>query len=160
MGVMRRLLLTLACLFMPCSIQAETLAGRVVAITDGDTLVLQVDRQRRPVRIAGIDAPERVQPFGSRARASLGQWLFQKQVTADCPSSGNGGVPSCKVWVAGQDAGLHQLAEGMAWRDAGTLFPEDATAYQQAELMARLRRLGLWSETNPTPPWNWRKLTR
>lgn len=145
---------------MPCSIQAETLVGRVVSITDGDSLVLQVDAQRRPVRIAGIDAPERVQPFGSRAQASLGQWLFQKPVTADCPSSGSAGVPLCKVRVAGQDAGLHQLAGGMAWLDAGTLFEEDAEVYRQAELMARLRRLGLWSQTNPTPPWNWRKLTR
>ncbi len=145
---------------MSCSIQAETLVGRVVSITDGDTFVLQADRQRRPVRLAGIDAPERVQPFGSRAQANLGQWLFQKQVTAECPSSGDGALPLCKVLVAGQDVGLRQLAEGMAWRDAGTLFPEDAAAYQQAELMAKLQRRGVWSETNPTPPWNWRKLTR
>lgn len=156
---MRQLLLILACLFPPSSGLAETLVGRVVSIVDGDTLVLQVERRRHQLRLAGIDAPERVQSFGANARANLGRLAFQRQATADCPPSA--ATPSvCKLSVAGRDIGLSQLADGMAWRDVDTLAAGDAAAYQQAELLAKLRRLGLWSETNPTPPWNWRKLGR
>lgn len=160
---MRACLFTLALLALPLSGQAEMLSGRVVAIVDGDTLVLQVARQRHTIRIAGIDAPERVQSFGARSQANLGQMVFQQQAEADCTGRDGAGQSRCKVWIEGQDVGLRQLADGMAWWlreavDAPT--SEQAMAYQQAEMMARLRRLGLWSETNPTPPWNWGKLTR
>lgn len=163
MGAMRSLFLFLALLVAPVSSQAETLVGLVVAINDGDTLVLQVDRQRHTLRLSGIDAPERVQSFGSRSMANLGQWVFQKQATAECATRGGEGISRCKVLVAGMDVGLRQLADGMAWRlqpgdEAET--PEVGLAYQQAEMMAKLRRLGLWSETNPTPPWDWKKLRR
>jgi hypothetical protein len=48
---------------------AETLEGRVVGVTDGDTItLLDGSRQRHKIRIAGIDAPERKQPFGSRSK--------------------------------------------------------------------------------------------
>lgn len=157
---MRQLLLVFACLLPSSSGLAETRVGQVVSIVDGDTLVLQVERRRHQVRLVGIDAPERVQSFGAHARANLGRLAFQRQATADCPPRAAVGPSPCKVLVAGQDIGLRQLADGMAWRDAGTQTPEDAAAYQQAEMLAKLRRLGLWSEAHPTPPWNWRKLLR
>lgn len=163
MGGMRSLYLVLALLVAPLSSQAETLVGLVVAINDGDTLVLQVDRQRHTLRLSGIDAPERVQSFGNRSMANLGQWVFQKRAMAECAARGSEGVPRCKVLVDGVDIGLRQLADGMAWRlqsGDGAESPELGLAYQQAETMARLRRLGLWSETNPTPPWDWKKLRR
>ena len=68
-----------------------------------DTLVILVDRQQYKVRITGIDAPEKVQPFGSRSQANLGQMAFQKQVTADCPKYDRYGRLLCKISVDGKD---------------------------------------------------------
>lgn len=159
---MRQRILALACLVVTSSGQADTLIGRVVAITDGDTLVIQAEHGRQEIRVAGIDAPERVQSFGARSRANLGQWVFQKHASAECLNSTGNAPKRCVVRVDGEDVGLRQLRDGMAWwvrEDFESQTPE-ALSYQQAETMARLRRLGLWSETNPRPPWDWRKLSR
>lgn len=159
---MRYHMLPIAILFTAMSSQAETLVGRVVAIADGDTLTLLVDRQQHKVRIAGIAAPERVQSFGMASQANLGQMALQQQATADCLRRDGSGL-RCKVFVNGQDVGLRQLADGLAWwygKNTGDPFPEDRASYEQAEMMAKLRRLGLWSERNPTPPWDWRKRLR
>lgn len=159
---MRYLMLPIAIFFTALPSQAETLVGRVVAITDGDTLTLLVDRQQHKISIAGIAAPERVQSFGMASQANLGQMAFQQQATANCLRQGSGGL-RCKVFVNGQDVGLRQLADGMAWwngKNTGDQFPEDRVSYEQAEMMAKFRRLGLWSESNPTPPWDWRKRLR
>jgi endonuclease YncB( thermonuclease family) len=41
---------------------ADTLTGKVVKITDGDTLyVLDANHEQHKIRLAGIDAPERKQ---------------------------------------------------------------------------------------------------
>jgi len=54
---------------------------------------------------------------------------------------------------------LQQVADGMAWwyvKYSKEQSPEDRASYEQAESMAKLRRLGLWSDTSPVPPWDWR----
>ncbi|MBH79422.1 MAG: hypothetical protein CMQ49_02795, partial [Gammaproteobacteria bacterium] len=71
--------LVLLC-FLALPAQAETIYGRVVAIIDGDTLTLLVDRQKIRVRLIEIDTPERGQDWGSRARQALTDKVFQKDV--------------------------------------------------------------------------------
>ena len=61
-------------------IAAETFTGKVVAITDGDTLTVVVDRQQVKVRLEGIDTPEKGQPFGTKAKEALGKLVFGKDV--------------------------------------------------------------------------------
>ena len=61
-----------------------TLTGKVVAITDGDTLtVLDDAKVQHKIRLAGIDAPERKQAFGARARQALGDMVFGNVVRVD-----------------------------------------------------------------------------
>ena len=60
----RGLILALALVVAPLA-GAETLTGRVVGIADGDTLtVLDTSNQQHKIRLYGIDAPEKKQPFG------------------------------------------------------------------------------------------------
>ena len=59
-------------LLFPFGVFADTLNGKVVKITDGDTLVvLDASRQQHKIRLAGIDAPETNQPFGKRSKEAL-----------------------------------------------------------------------------------------
>lgn len=105
-----------ACFLMPASALAQTLTGIVVGVTDGDTIRL-LDREKRQykVRLQGIDAPERGQPFGSRARESLSALVLNRTVQADCPKQDRYGRYVCKILVDETDVGLQQLRAGMGW---------------------------------------------
>ena len=84
---------------------------------------------------------------------------FNRDATADCPKRDRYGREVCKVFVDGQDIGLQQIVNGMAWwykEYAKEQTPEDRDAYEHAETMAKLRRFGLWADTTPVPPWEWR----
>lgn len=157
---MRYLAIIFLTLMTSAVAQAETLQGFITAITDGDTLkLLDASRQEHKIRISGIDAPERNQPFGSKSTSNLAALAFKKDAVADCPKRDRYGRAVCKVLVNGQDVGLQQVKDGMAWwyvKYAKEQPPEDRETYEQAETWAKLRRLGLWNDKNPTPPWDWR----
>lgn len=66
----------------------------------------------------------------------------------------------CKVLVTGVDANLEQVKAGMAWhykQYANEQSPRDREDYEIAEFNAKMRRLGLWADKNPIPPWDWRQ---
>lgn len=147
-----------------CSCGAETLSGRIVGISDGDTLtLLDASHRQHKIRLSGIDAPERRQPFGERARQSLAARAFNRPASADCPKQDRYGRAVCVVAVDGQDVGLAQIAGGMAWwyrQYAREQSPPARADYEAAEYEAKARRLGLWADPNPTPPWEWRRARR
>ena len=150
----------LALVMLATTASADTLTGFVTAITDGDTIVLLVDKTQHKVRLNGIDAPEKAQPYGSRSTENLSGLVFQKTVTADCPKVDRWGRLVCKVTVAGQDVGLAQVNTGVAWHykkyeNEQTI--DDRVSYRKAEVEARGKRIGLWADAEPIPPWAWRK---
>jgi micrococcal nuclease len=67
-------------MFLAAQPAADSLSGRVVGITDGDTLTVLVDRQQLKVRLVEIDAPEKEQPFGNRSKQPLAELCFNKTV--------------------------------------------------------------------------------
>ena len=138
---------------------ADTLTGRVTAVSDGDSLSLLVGRQSYTIRIAGIDAPERFQAWGDQSKTNLSRLASNQLAVAGCSTFDQRGRKVCKVTVNALDIGLQQIRDGMAWqysKHARDQTPEEQSAYASAELMAKLRRLGLWGETNPVPPWRFR----
>lgn len=144
---------------LACSVQAETLTGYVTEITDGDTIVvLDADHRQHRIRLAGIDAPERYQAFGSRSTENIARLTFNKNVTVVWKKEDRG-RPIGKVMVNGVDVSLEQVKAGMAWwyrKYAKEQPPTDRRLYEQAEQQAQAQRLGLWADTNPTPPWDFR----
>ena len=65
-----------------------TLTGRIVSVADGDTVtLLDANLQQHKLRLSGIDAPEKRQPFGNRSRLHLGALVFGRQVMAHCPKT-------------------------------------------------------------------------
>ena len=150
---MRQLLL-LPLLMAAHAASAETIEGKVVSVTDGDTLTI-VDgaSKRHRIRLAEIDAPERRQPFGAASRKSLVEICLQKPAVAETVEK-DGRVIG-KASCAGVDAGTEQVRRGMAWVFAGSMLPNSPLPEMEAN--ARLRRLGLWAGDKPEPPWEWRK---
>ena len=95
---------------------SDELTGRIVSVADGDTVtLLDTNLRQHKIRLSGIDAPERRQPFGNRSRLHLGALVFGRQVTADCPKTDRYKRAVCRLEVDGVDANLAQLEAGMAW---------------------------------------------
>lgn len=166
-GALRRLasadfraLAFIACTLLSASAQSDALTGRVISIADGDTLtVLDASNAQHKVRLAGIDAPERKQPFGNASRQHLAQLAFDKVVLVVHNKKDRYGRHVGKVAVDGVDANLAQIKAGLAWHYKAyerEQSPADRTAYAAAELVARSARRGLWSEASAVPPWEWR----
>jgi len=147
-------------LLLACSVQAETLTGRVVGIADGDTVtLLDANRQQHKIRLAGIDAPEKAQPFGARSKQNLSALVFDKQVAVEWNKQDRYGRTVGIVMVNGIDANLAQIKAGMAWwyrKYAMEQSPEDRGRYEFEEREARARRVGLWQDPDPIAPWDWR----
>jgi endonuclease YncB( thermonuclease family) len=154
---------------------ANQLDGTVVGVVDGDTItILDSTNAQTKIRLIGIDAPEKAQPFGERSKINLSNLVFNKSVTVLWGKRDRYGRTIGKVMVADPlcnrqdcprtiDANLEQVKAGLAWwyRDyAKEQSQEDQDLYEQAEFRAKIGRVGLWSDKNPMPPWGWRRESR
>jgi len=148
---------------------AASLHGQVVRVVDGDTISVADGRHRKiKVRLSGIDAPEKQQPYGRLAGANLATLLLGKAVTVEWDQRDAYGrvigrvlvaPPACPACAQSEDAGLAQIAAGYAWwyrSESRQLSHADKARYAFAENAARAGHRGLWSTTHPVPPWQWR----
>ena len=135
--------------------QVETLEGKVIKIADGDTLTLLTSsKEQVKVRLAGIDTPERKQPFGNRAKQALAKLAFQKQALIEAETKDRYGRTVGVVFVDGLNVNHELVKQGMAW--VYRKYTNDKALYE-LESRAKKERLGLWLEENPIPPWEWRR---
>jgi endonuclease YncB( thermonuclease family) len=161
MSYFTRFLHLVAALMMVNFAVADTLYGRVVGVTDGDTVtILDTSNNKIKIRLMGIDAPERSQAFGARSKKSLSELVFNKQVTIEYFKQDKYGRTIGKILENGRDINLEQIKVGMAWhykRYQKEQSVDDRSFYAEAEELARTKRIGLWLDSNPMPPWDWRK---
>ncbi len=147
-------------LFLAGNLSATTLQGMVVQVSDGDTLtVLDDQKNQHKIRLQGIDAPEKSQPFGQKSKQSLNQLVHSQLVTVEFQKKDKYGRIVGKVLLNGMDVCLEQIKLGMAWhyRQYKSEQPkEDQDTYPQAEQTARAKVMGLWKDKSPTPPWEFR----
>lgn len=132
--------------------------GRVINVSDGDTLTVLVKKTQVRVRLESIDAPESKQAFGKRSRQSLAEICANKTAwVIDTRKDSYGGTVA---WVKcdAVHANVEQVRRGMAW-----VFDKYATAKSplfRVEADAKRQRLGLWADPRPVPPWEWRAAKR
>lgn len=154
------LLLSLAAMTALSATHADSLTGRVVAVTDGDTItILDTSNTQHKIRLSGIDAPEKTQPFGQVCKQSLSDLAYDRTVQVDWDKLDRYGRVIGKVLVNGQDVNLEQIRRGCAWhykKYQNEQSPEDRMRYARQETDARGRRAGIWAEKDAVPPWEWR----
>ena len=127
--------------------------GKVVKVSDGDTLTVLVDRKQLKVRLIEIDAPESKQAFGERSRKSLGEMCAGQQATVRYLNRDKYGRVLGRVHCQGMDANAEQVRRGMAWVYDRYVTDRSLYALQNE---ARATHLGLWADKTPTAPWVWR----
>ncbi len=140
---------------------ADVLRGRVVGVSDGDTItVLDETKQRHVIRLMGIDAPEKTQAFGQKAKQSLSDLVFDRDVSVTWFKKDRYGRTVGQVYVDVKDVCLEQIKRGLAWhykeyeREQSA---EDRSRYADAEKEARIAKIGLWADEQPTEPSKFRR---
>ena len=144
-------LVTLAPAFTMAAFEAK-----VVGVADGDTLtVLRDDQTRYRVRLHGIDAPEKGQPFGNRAKQYASELAFGNIVTVEPTDRDQCGRIVADVRLPdGRSLNREMVRAGLAWwYRRYSHDPELA----RLEAEARAARRGLWADPHPVPPWEWRR---
>jgi len=149
--VSSRVALIGALLFAHCA-YAEV-SGKVIGISDGDTLTLLSGREQIKVRLSEMDAPEKKQPFGNRSKQSLSALCFNKTARLDEQGKDRYGRTLARVYCDGIDANAEQVRRGMAW--VYDRYVTDRSLYKLQD-DARAARRGLWVDPAPVPPWEWR----
>ena len=143
---------------------AATLTGRVVRVTDGDTIViLSEGNLQHKIRLQGIDAPERSQAFGNKSREHLSEMVASQLVVVEYDKRDRYGRIVGKVLVGGEDTCLEQIAAGFAWhykKYQNEQTETDRQRYSEAEIKARAAKLGLWKDPHAVPPWEYRAVRR
>ena len=146
--------LLITALLWSLGVQAAEFRGQVVGISDGDTLTVQTDDDRRVrVRLAGIDAPEHDQPYGTAATRSLAALAMHRSVRVRTVAKDDYGRVVGTVFAGDQNLDAEQIQRGMAW--VYRRYTRARKLYA-LEAEAKRARRGLWSDSNPIPPWDWR----
>ena len=134
---MRSLVLAFCVLCSFVASSAGILESKVVGVADGGTItLLDSDRQQHRIRLAGIDAPEKGQPYGQRSKQHLADLAFGKDAKADCYKIDRYDRDVCTVYGNGKDVGLAQLDAGLAWwfrKYPHEQPPKDRIDYEAAE---------------------------
>jgi len=133
----------------------EEISGKVVKVIDGNTIeILQDDKQKVKVLLIGIDSPELEQAYGEKAKKFLERLVLNKNVKAIIHGKDRWGNRLAEVLVNGDDdPRVELLKEGLAWTAEKNPNP-DLEPYRT---WAQQKGKGLWQDTNPTPPWTFRR---
>ena len=135
---------------------AAELAGRVVAVADGDTFTMLTDNKEQiRVRLAEIDAPESDQPWGQRAKEALSSLVSSQAVRVVTVGLDQYGRTLGRVYVGGKDVNAEMLRTGSAWAYGQYLTDKSLLEIQK---QAQVAHRGLWSLAmqDRVPPWDWR----
>ena len=130
------------------------LDGKVVGVTDGDTIkILTSEWQQIKVRLYGIDAPEKKQPYGTVAKRYLSDLIVGKTVQIEELGKDRYKRVLGIVYLGDKDVNEILVLNGYAWA-----FTKYSKIYESQEWQARSNALGLWRDKNPIKPEIWRKV--
>ena len=140
------------------------LQGEVNRVLDGDTLDL-VDRDRHTfrIRLKGIDAPEKTQAYGPKAKALLTKLVLNQNVHISWNEKDMYGRLIGKVSLNDKDICLAMVAAGLAWhftKYEQSQTDADRQLYKETEKRVREQHKGLWADPSPVPPWQYRQQQR
>ena len=147
------LFLLLACTFNIT--HAEEFTARVIAVLDGDTVLVLRSGQQVKIRLSNIDAPEKAQEYGMASKQSLAEMVLRKQVQVSSQAMDEYGRMVAQIEAGGLKVNEEQVRRGMAWEYSH--FHSDRH-YLALQSEAQQARRGLWAQSSPMPPWQWRKL--
>lgn len=150
-----RFFIFLILLFNSCQPATPTIEGKVVGISDGDTIKILWKSRTLKIRLYGIDCPERKQAFGTRAKEFTASLCAGE--TVEVISYGEdryGRILGEVILPDGRSLNQELVLNGYAWYFYK--YANDPHLHA-LEKEARAEKRGLWKDPNPVPPWDFRK---
>ena len=145
-------------LYHQTSSTSGSFAGRVVTVADGDTIGVMNGQKEVRVRLFGIDCPEKSQPHGMEAKQFTSSHCFGKEVRVEVVDTDRYGRTVGEVLLPDGTSLNRLLVEsGYAWWYRS--YSKDRSL-GELEAQARKKRLGLWADKDPEPPWEFREHER
>ncbi len=139
----------------PSPVRADTYKALVTSIVDGDTFDVEYEGKKVRLRLRDIDCPELGQPYGRKARRFTGTLAFNQTVTVHTHGQdAHGRTVADIILPGGMNLNRELVRVGYAW--VAPQAPHDGLL-AKLELAARHRPRGLWVESHPVEPWEWRK---
>lgn len=146
-------LISLLIFLCPVIVHAAELNGKVIHVLDGDTIEVLQDNKPVRVRLANIDAPEKKQAYGRWSTNQLKSLVAGKSVTVTYTRTDRYGRVLGLVETKHINVNRSQVISGAAWVYERYNTDKALPALQKA---AQEQGLGLWADSQPVPPWEWR----
>ena len=128
--------------------------AKVIAVTDGDTVKVLLNKRQYKIRLSGIDAPETGQAYGSKSKKLLSSLVFGKFVSGVTEDTDKYGRNVCTLSIEGKRTDYSMLEAGLAWHYVKYSSDSKRGDYERE---AKEKKINLWSESGPIEPWEWRR---
>ena len=134
----------------------HSIEGKVIFIKDGDTYTISCNEDVKTIRLEHIDCPEKKQPFGNKAKEFAYNLCLGKPVIIKTKgkTDRNNRLLGEVILKDGTNINQELVKNGLAWHFKKY---SDDSEYARLEIEARRNQIGIWSESNATAPWTWRK---
>jgi len=133
--------------------------GEVVGVLDGDTIEVLHNNRAERIRLNGIDCPEKGQPYDKKAKQATSELVFGEHVTLQTFGKDKYGRTIANVLLPDGTNVNHELVkQGWCWWYRK--YAPGNVVLEELERRARGAGLGLWANSAPIPPWEWRKARR
>lgn len=142
------------------------LQGKVMQVKDGDTVVISPSDGGPffTCRLYGIDSPESYgkegQSYGDEAKRELKSMILGEAVEVTTTGDKTHNREVCIIKKDGMDVNLEMIKRGAAWAYRKYLKEPYTSKYIEAENEAKAKKVGLWNDSNPVPPWEFRQMIR
>ena len=134
--------------------------GKVVSVSDGDTITVMNNSRVERIRLYGVDCPEKHQDFGNRAKQFTSNMVFGKTVDVEPIDTDRYGRTVGLVKVNGKSLNEEIIKNGFAWLYSQYCHKPFCNTWYRYQEEAKQKRIGLWSMPNPVPPWEFRRENR
>jgi len=135
----------------------KEIIGKVVKISDGDTIRVLQNKKEYKIRFFGIDAPEKDQAFGQKSKQKLSDLVFGKEVKVLWKEKDQYRRYLGVVYLGSLNINQEMVRGGYAW--VYRRYNDDPFMIE-LETKAKETKQGLWQDDNPTQPWKFRKKQR
>ena len=137
---------------------AETITGKVISVTDGDTIkILDEKNKVYKIRLNDIDAPEKKQAFGNKSKENLSKYIAGENVRVEYYKLDRYKRILGTVYFKDKDINKQQIIDGYAW--VYKKYSKN-NEYINQERISKNHKRGLWKDDKPIEPWEYRKMKK